>query len=114
MKRKLRRRNIGIQEVANVTDLATRYSKISARLSYVKQVLHQMSRELNSVQKYSNIELGRDRNVFIHGISEPFMKDGKQRKSVVMYHVGNLSQMMEVLEQVAVKSSSPGKMAGIQ
>lgn len=44
-----------------------------------------MSRELSNVQKSTDIALGKNHNVVIHGIPEPFMGEEKQRKRAVRY-----------------------------
>lgn len=76
MKRERRRASMGPQEAAKVGGPATRHSEISSWLKGIEQTLHQMSRELSNVQISSDTALGRNRNIVIHGIPEPFMKDG--------------------------------------
>lgn len=90
MKRLRTRTNIGTKNVAKVAKTAMKYSEISTRLRAVEQVPHQMSRELNSVEKSGVIALGENRNVVIYRILEPFMEEEKQRKKAVRYHVVDL------------------------
>lgn len=63
-----------------VTYPDTIYSKISAKLIDVEQLLHQVSQESNSAQKSSDIALSRSRSVVAHGVPEPFMKGESIRK----------------------------------
>lgn len=76
---------------------------MSARLQDLRQALHQMNRELNSVQKSGDIAMGRNRNVVIHGILRPFIKDGEKRGRDVKYHIGNLLRRVEIPKYVADK-----------
>lgn len=95
--------DIEIQEVENITDPDTRFQEISARLRDVEQTLHQMSGELSQMQTSSDIALGRNRKVVVHGFPELFMKEGKHRKRAARYHVLNLLGTAETPENVAIK-----------
>lgn len=97
-----KRKNIGTQKVAKVTDPATSYSKIFTRLGEIEQTMHQMSRELNGVHNSSDISLGKNRNFVIHGTPEPFMKEGEQMEKAVRNHVVNQLRMVKLLELVAI------------
>lgn len=59
--------------------------------------------EHNNVRKSSDIVLSRNRDVFMHGVSEPFMNEGQQRKRAVEYHVINLLRSLETSDHVAIE-----------
>lgn len=101
MERGRRRINIITKEVANFTYPATRYSETVAGLKGIEQAL--MSREQNGVQISSDIALWRNHFVFIHGITEPLMKEGKQKERAVRYRVTYPLRMMQITENIAIK-----------
>lgn len=51
--------------------------------------MHQLSHELNTAQKFDGVALGRNRSVIVHGIPEPHMTEGKQKRTL-RYLVMNL------------------------
>lgn len=102
MKRRRIRASIETQEVENAIDSVSRYLEISARQKDAERALHQMSRNLNGVQKSSDVALAKNRNV-IHGISDPFMKEGKQRKRAMNYHELNTLRKVGIPGNVAIK-----------
>lgn len=52
----------------------------------------------------SDIALGRNRNVLIHGIPEPFRNEERQRERAVSPHVVNPLRTMQILEKFAIKT----------
>lgn len=74
----------------NVADPATRYSKVEVKLTDAQQTLHRMSLGLNGFQEFVDVALGGNRSVVVHGIPEQLMKDWKQRKRELGYHVVDL------------------------
>lgn len=95
--------NIGNQEVKTIFDPDMRYSVVGARLKDVQQSLYQMNQELNSVQKSSNIALGRNDSAVVHEIPELFLKHRRQKQMKVMYHMENMRPAVEIPERVFTK-----------
>lgn len=62
-----------------------------------------MSRELNSVQKSSDVPLGRSCNVVVQAIQESFTKKEKQKERAVRYNIVSLFRKAEITEHVASK-----------
>lgn len=50
------------------------------------QALHQISKQLNTVQNSCYVVLGDSLNIVVHGISEPFMNEVKQRERAARQH----------------------------
>lgn len=73
------RTHLGTQELAKATDSASRHPYKCARLRDPEKALHQLTRELNTVQSSGDIALGRNCHVVIHGFLGPFMMEGKQK-----------------------------------
>lgn len=55
------------------------------------------------MQKSSDIALDGNRDVFVHGISEPFIKKRKQGEMTLRYHVVHLLRTVEIPEHVTIK-----------
>lgn len=56
-----------------------------------------LSQSVHHLRTASDIALGRNRNVVIKGVPEPFMKEKKQRDRAARYHVNNLLRMVGLL-----------------
>lgn len=93
----------GTQQVEQFDDLGKRYSEINAKLSGVEQAPQKMIQELHSMKKSGDITLGKSRNVTVHGIPEPFMKEGKQQERAVRCPTVNLHGTMKISRHVAIK-----------
>lgn len=64
---------------------------------------HGMKREMGTLKKCSEIATGRYRNVVVHGIPEPRIKESAQRRRAVTYHVRNWVRLAGFTEQVTLK-----------
>lgn len=62
-----------------------------------------LSRELHTLKAQSNIALGRNRNVIIRGIPEPYMRESRQRDRAMRYHVNNLLRTANITLPVKIK-----------
>jgi hypothetical protein len=55
-----------------------------------------LSETVKHLKTTNDLALGRNRNVVIKGIPEPFMRESKQRERAIRYHVTNLLRMAGV------------------
>lgn len=62
-----------------------------------------LSLELRTLKTQSDIALGRNRNVVIRGIPEPYMRESRQRDRAMRYHVNNLLRTANVPLPVTIK-----------
>lgn len=55
-----------------------------------------VSKQLNKLQRDTEIATGRNRNVVIYGIPEPFIKEGRKREGEMRMHLVNILRMAGV------------------
>lgn len=95
--------NIEAKQMKVAADPDTKYSEISTELQAEEQQPRQLGQTINLVQKFREIDFGRNRNVVAHGILEPCMKEWKQMERVISYHLLNILQTVEIPGQLAIK-----------
>lgn len=84
--------------------------KIEVTLRKQQEVIEALQRDRDSLSKTvhtllakTDIALGRNRNVVIKGIPEPFMRQGKQRERAIRHHLSNFLRMAEMEPHTGVK-----------
>lgn len=70
--------NVATQNAEQLNYPNARQSKINSTLRGLEQALYRIFRESNSVQKFSSVALGGNHHVFVHGIPDSLMKEGKR------------------------------------
>lgn len=97
----------GTQEIE---DQGTTLENICAILSRQQIELKALTEErtklnntLATLMRNADIALGRNRNVVIKGIAEPYMKEGRQRARGMRHHVQNLLRMVDMPPHAALK-----------
>ena len=106
-----RRENITLQECAGgVEDLSRELREIRDRLKANEEALERLLRDkemvvdqLKNLQANSDLALGRNRNVVIKGIPEPYMKEGRQRERAVRYHLNTILRMVGMPPGILIK-----------
>lgn len=101
-----------IQNTEENTDIN---SDLHKRMEAVEETNRKLTKALAQLEKNSDLALGRNRNVVVHGIAEPVMREGKQRERAMRYHIVNLLRMVNIPGHVAIKRVLRlGKWAGAQ
>lgn len=70
--------------------------QVTAHEEAIKALLRDktsLSQAVKHLKTTNDLALGRNRNVVIKGIPEPFMKESRQRERAIRYHVTNLLRM---------------------
>lgn len=62
-----------------------------------------LSQSIHHLRTSSDLALGRNRNVVIKGVPEPFMKERRQRERAVGYHLNNLLRTVGLLGVAKIK-----------
>ena len=73
------------------------------RVTAVEADTRRMEVALGHLHKSSDLALGRNRNVVIHGIPEPVMREGRQRDRAMRYHIVNLLRAVELPGHIGIK-----------
>lgn len=74
-----------------------------------------LAKRVADLRVKGDLALGRNRNVVIKGIPEPFMKESKARDRAMRYHIVNLLRQANIPEHVAIKRVLRlGKFRGIE
>lgn len=86
----------------NMPGLKTK-SKIAGRLDIIEEALRNHEALIERFQKLSEVATGRNRNVVVHGIPEPIIREGRQRDHAVRFHIINLLRIAELPGHTGMK-----------
>ncbi|KAF4531147.1 hypothetical protein B566_EDAN019182, partial [Ephemera danica] len=93
--------SISMKEVENrLEDLE---SRILQKIGLLDAEIQKNSTSIGKFTKLSEVATGRNRNVVVYGIPEPYMREGKQRDRTVRFHLINLLRIAELPGHVAIK-----------
>lgn len=74
-----------------------------AELDELRNERRELGKTVNTLISNTDVALGRNRNVVIKGIPEPFIKEGKRRAREVRHHVTHLLSLATMPPHVALK-----------
>lgn len=92
---------------AKTDDIASKsglsLGEIGKTLADQERWIRELQMNVDMLKKNNDIALGRNRNVVIRGILEPYVKESRQRMRDMRHHVSNLLRMANLLPQARIK-----------
>lgn len=86
-----------------IDDLQIKFEQQEMVLKGMKDNIIVMGNAVSRLEKNCDVATGRNRNVVIKGIPEPFVVEGRQRARGMQYHLVNLLRSVNIPGHVAIK-----------
>lgn len=78
-------------------------TSVTDRLDKIEAVLKGQAYQLEQFRKLSEIATGRNRNILVYGVPEPYIREGQQRERAIRFHIINLLRLVEMPGHTGLK-----------
>jgi rubredoxin len=88
------------QAIYSIQEELRQHSQI---LKSLEEDKHVVINKLTKLEHDTGLAMGRNRNVVVHGIHEPFVREGRQRDQQMYHHLLNLLRIANIPGDVGIK-----------